>query len=330
MKESAYPSVEIVLAAYNGGKYIAELLNSIVCQTYDNWKILVRDDGSSDNTNEIIDHYADSHPGKLRRIIDDNGNVGVIKNFEILLGGCCADYILLCDQDDFWMPDKIEKLINRMLSAEDEASKDCPILIYSDYKIVDEELQEVAPSFWRLVNIKPWHNSLNRLLVENVITGCTVMMNRKLVEMCLPFGKQIIMHDWWMGLVAALFGRLAYIEEQLVCYRQHDRNVIGARSNRNKIKDFIRKLLAGKVIKMYKMNRDIIKNGLVVEAAKQASSLLENYRELLNANDKKIIEKLIEFSNSNILKKQYLMMRYGFFRGRFLENIEFFFQFYIG
>ena len=81
---------------------------------------------------------------------------------------------------------------------------------------------------------------------------------------------------------------------------------------------------------MYKMNRDIIKNGLVVEAAKQASSLLENYRELLNANDKKIIEKLIEFSTSNILKKQYLMMRYGFFRGRFLENIEFFFQFYIG
>jgi len=330
MKESAYPSVEIVLAAYNGGKYITELFDSILCQTYKNWQLVIRDDNSSDDTTKIIGDYLKLHPDKFRKINDKNGNVGVIKNFEILLRASRSDYVLLCDQDDFWMPDKIEKLINRMLSAEDEASKDCPILIYSDYKIVDEELQVIAPSFWRLVNIKPWHNSLNRLLVENVITGCTVMMNRKLVEMCLPFGKQIIMHDWWMGLVAALYGRLAYIEEQLVCYRQHDRNVIGARSNRNKIKDFIRKLLTGKVIKMYKMNRDIIKNGLVVEAAKQASSLLENYRELLNANDKKIIEKLIEFSTSNILKKQYLMMRYGFFRGRFLENIEFFFQFYIG
>lgn len=227
MMENDRPLAEILLATYNGEKYIGELLDSLIDQTYENILITVSDDCSTDTTMEIIGRYQDNHPG-LFRIIPHNERFGNAKdNFFFLLRNAVADHVFLCDQDDVWLPEKVEVMMKELVKHED-----VPALIHCDLRVVDASLNTVSDSFVRYSNYDPEHEDFHSLVFMNTVTGCASAVNRELISKLnltsiSEYGN-IIMHDGWLALIAASLGSIKYINLPLILYRQHSDNSVGA------------------------------------------------------------------------------------------------------
>lgn len=231
-------NVDILLATYNSKDYLDELLNSLLCQTYESWRLLVRDDKSTDNTIDILIKYKKTYPDKID-IIEGDENIGVVKSFETLLQNSTAPYIMFCDHDDVWLNTKIEKTLKKMIESETRYEK-TPILVHSDLMIVDENLQtkyESFRKFSRLNNKKLL--DFNYLAIASAVTGCTIMINKIAKNYCLPFHTNCQMHDWWLALAISKHGKIEYIDEPLLLYRQHARNQLGANTINN-LSSFIR------------------------------------------------------------------------------------------
>lgn len=220
--------IAILLATYMGEKYIAEQLDSILGQSYEDWKIYVHDDGSRDRTLEIIEEYREKNPDKIE-IIDAPSTRGARNNFLFLMSQVEAPFYMCCDQDDFWLPTKIEKTVEAMERLEEEGA-DKPHLVFTDLTVVDSNLKVMAERMSKYQNLDCKNTKLSRILMQNVVTGCTMMMNRKLRDMAIQYKdrENIIMHDWWAGIIAANFGAMYFVDEPTILYRQHGDNSVGA------------------------------------------------------------------------------------------------------
>lgn len=224
--------IYILMGAYNGSKYIEKQIASIQMQDHGNWRLIIRDDGSADDTLQIIESIA-STDDRVSILSDDKGNLGAAANFALLLEYArsnAAQYVALADQDDFWEKWKLKKQLDVMLEEERENQEE-PILVYSDLMVVDENLRFISSSMmsYQLMRHEPV-NPLDVLLVQNYVTGCTVLINRKLLDISVPLPEFALMHDWWLALLAGACGSLCYIDEPLVYYRQHADNEVGAKS----------------------------------------------------------------------------------------------------
>ena len=227
MMENDRPLVEILLATYNGEKYLSELIDSLLEQSYRNILITISDDSSTDGTMEIIGKYQDEYPG-LFRILPHADRFGNAKdNFFFLLRNSVADYVFLCDQDDVWLPEKVEIMMDELQKHDNE-----PALVHSDLKVVDSSLNTIAESFIRFSNYNPEHEDFYSLIFMNTVTGCACAVNRALINMLnmtsISEYENIIMHDGWLAFIAASFGAIKFIDIPLILYRQHDNNSVGA------------------------------------------------------------------------------------------------------
>lgn len=222
--------VAILLATYNGSKYLSEQIDSILSQTYQEFRIFIHDDGSADETVEIINRYVNSYPDKIV-CVDGPAQGSSKENFLFLLKQVEADYYMFCDQDDYWLPDKVERSLEKITSLSDE--NDLPLLVFSDNKVVDAEKKVIDESFMHYNNLNPHKLGLNWLIMQNCAPGCTMLFNRKAREESLkytlaPAPECIVFHDCWIILVVAALGRIGYIDTPLMLYRQHGNNVVGA------------------------------------------------------------------------------------------------------
>lgn len=224
-----FNSVQIVLATYNGARYLPAQLDSLIVQQAYFSEILVGDDSSTDDTPSLIAQYAARFPGKIRMVAKAAGQKGAAANFANLLAASTADYVLLCDQDDVWDADKIQALTACIKELEALHGANKPVLVHSDLRVVDEQLQEISPSLFTYQNLDKHLSSLVGCLCQNSVTGCTVIVNRSLVELALPVAPEAIMHDWWLALAAAAFGRIEFVDRPLIRYRQHASNTLGAK-----------------------------------------------------------------------------------------------------
>ncbi len=222
-------TVTVLLATYNGEKYISQLLDSLLHQTYSDFNVLIHDDGSKDKTMDIISEYVNSHPQKFK-CLDVPSTGGVINNFSLLLNECESDYIMFCDQDDVWREEKIEKTLSAMKKAEEEFGNSTPLLVHGDMYVTDDKLNVISHSFFDFQKLDLRKPTFNHLLVQNCITGCSVMINKALKEKSGEIPSDCAMHDWWLGLVAVLFGEIIFIREPLLYYRQHGGNQVGAKN----------------------------------------------------------------------------------------------------
>ncbi|MDO9520516.1 MAG: glycosyltransferase family 2 protein [Pseudohongiella sp.] len=236
--EFTLPLVLVLLPVYNGEKFLREQIDSILNQTHRNLRLVCRDDGSSDASLHILQAYVASHPDRVQLLLDNKGNLGASGSFSELMqralpdgGGHRVVYVALADQDDIWQPDKLQRCLEAMRLAE-SASPDIPVLVHSDLRVVDAHGSEIAPSFMRYQGLDPGRTEFSSQLISNTITGCTSLMNPGLLKKALPVPAQAVMHDWWLSLVASAFGRLIYVPEQLVEYRQHGSNTLGAREHK--------------------------------------------------------------------------------------------------
>lgn len=232
MNKELSSQLTIVLATLNGADFLAEQLDSLIAQTETQWNLLIRDDGSTDDTLEIIRRYAQNDK-RIRLLSDEHGSTGSASgNFSILVETALAagaEYIFFCDQDDVWVPDKLALTLAHLLELEGDEKTAC--LVHHDLMVTDTNLETIADSFIKYMRIHPGNESSpQRLISRNEVTGCAMACNRALLEISLPVFDKAVMHDWWLALCAGFFGRLAFMPQRLVKYRQHDDNVIGAKS----------------------------------------------------------------------------------------------------
>ncbi len=232
MQNTVLKSLLILLGSYNGERYIREQIESIQKQDYTDWCLIIRDDGSDDATPDIIESIL-SKDERIRMIQDDLGNQGTVGNFKVLLQFAKemnAEYVCFSDQDDIWQTWKLSHQMDFIQKLEARRSNQLPILVHSDLSVVDDELQMINPSFMTFQRIRHEKTSpLNVLLAQNYVTGCTVLINRALLDLALPIPSSTLMHDWWMALCAATYGELAFLPNSTVLYRQHGKNEVGAK-----------------------------------------------------------------------------------------------------
>jgi len=234
--------IAILLAAYNGEVYLHDQLDSLFRQTHQNFIVVVRDDGSTDNSVDIIEQYKKKYPEKVRLIYGHTDKtLGPSGNFSFLLSygvdsqtELSIDYFAFCDQDDIWRDDKMERQLEVMLTAEEEHVdlKNVPILVHTDLEVIDAHGGLIADSFFDYQGLQRQKNKFSNLLIVNIVTGCTVLLNPALARLSMPISKNAIMHDWWFALVASAFGQIFLVDSSLVKYRQHPVNTIGAKPKR--------------------------------------------------------------------------------------------------
>lgn len=294
--------VEILLATYNGAEFVAEQIDSLLRQTYGNWRILARDDGSSDGTLDILLGYADRHPERLVLVTDDDGNLGYVGNFARLLARSTANYLAFCDQDDVWLADKLAVGMARMQEMERRHGKTAPLLVHSDLKVVDRSLKAIAPSFWRYRGVDPIQgDGLNRLLTQNVATGCTTLFNRPLADLCRPVPTDAAAHDWWVALVAGAFGHIAAVHESTILYRQHGGNTTGALSYRPR--DLFRRTV--ETIREFAAHRRQFH-----QSYQQAQAFLDQYAARLDEHERNLVTEFAAFPGLNPLALAYRAVKW--------------------
>lgn len=224
----AQGTVDILVATYNGARYLSQQLDSLLAQTEAATRILIGDDGSIDDTLAIISRYETQYPDGIKRLPPGPAQ-GASANFNYLLAATEANYVFLADQDDVWDQDKLAVSLSEMMLLEAEFGSATPILVHTDLRVVDQALGLISPSFFRLQRLEKNRHALKDLLCQSVVTGCTVVVNRALIKKALPISRNTVMHDWWLSLVAAAFGKVGFVDRATMSYRQHGANTIGAK-----------------------------------------------------------------------------------------------------
>lgn len=216
--------VDVIIPTYNGEKYIKEQLDSILKQTYTNIRIIISDDCSKDSTPQILKEYKEKDD-RIEVYIQEK-NLGVVKNVEFLLKKVESPLYMLSDQDDVWLPNKIEKSVEKL----NEKKAD---LVFGDLEVVNANLETIYPSFgdFMLLNrkIKKYINSYKLNYLYNCVTGCTVLSKKKFISKIIPIptDSKYLIHDHWIGLIVSLNGKLVYMPEKYIKYRQHGDNQVG-------------------------------------------------------------------------------------------------------
>ena len=294
-------TIAILLATYNGEKYIVDLLESLLAQDDRDFRCFVHDDGSIDETVEILRKYESEYTDFLT-VIDGTPTGSPKGNFMFLLKEIVSEYYMFCDQDDVWHDNKVSisrKFLEKILSGYPNK----PYCVFSDLRVTDSELKVKSDSFYRLLDRDPRNTDYIQLLKKNIFVGCTMMFNKSLRDETIKLKNinNIPMHDFWIGIVASLKGRVCFINKPLIEYRQHDANNMGASQSIKTVSDKVRNISY-----IYRM-----KKNKIIEQHKIAAELMHLFdkddkyysffKQLAEISDKSKIERLKFYKESGLL-----------------------------
>ena len=298
----------IIMATYNGEQYLAPQIESILNNTFQNIRLHIFDDGSTDGTAAIAGRYAQRHPEKIY-FRTNQENKGVIRNFLDAAATLEGDYYMFCDQDDIWLPDKIQKTLSFMEEQEAALPDGTPVVVFTDAKVADASLTVTAPSFQRQSGYHTQALDFAHLLMENKLNGCNTMFNRAAQEKLTPqeFPSAIRMHDWWLALIGSAFGRVAYLDEALMLYRQHEKNVVGGKSRGSYLKQRISHL---------KKDREALYATMA-----QGEAFLSLYGQKLTPEKRKILRLFTDLPKKNWFARRFYILRHGFLKSGLARNI---------
>ena len=304
--------ISILMATYNGEPYIAEQIESLLAQTVQDFTLYIRDDCSTDGTYEIAQAYAHAHPGKIFASRSEENSGSAKHNFMRMMVEYRDDYLMLCDQDDVWLPDKVEKTLKKLQEMERKHGSETPLLAHTDLRVVDEELRVMEPSFIKAMHADYNKTGLNQLLVQNTLTGCTAMYNCALAELLTKEPPYMVMHDWWLMLVVAAFGRIGHSGEQTILYRQHQGNQIGAK-NVNTLRYKLNRFLHGEEVKI-----------ALRQTYEQAQSFLGIYEEMLSPEQRHLLRQYVQTPTLPKLARWRRVHLLGTLKNGFSRNVAHF------
>jgi glycosyltransferase involved in cell wall biosynthesis len=304
----AQPRVDILLTVYNGLPYLSDQIRSLQDQTHQAWRLWVRDDGSDDGTVDVLRAIA-ATDSRIRPLESDSGRLGALGGFGWLLEHAAldADYIMFCDADDVWLPTKIEQTLDAMLSAERQDAgegQSRPVLVHTDLTVVGPNLEPIATSFWRFEGISPQPARLNRLLVHNTVTGCTVMINRALRQLAGRVPPEAVMHDWWLALTAVAFGRVVSVNSPTILYRQHGRNDTGARYYPRGIIDTVKRAWT------VASRREGVREALQ-KSTRQAAAFLDRFGPDLSPGGRELTSRYARLSQCGPISRKVRLVQLG-------------------
>lgn len=296
-------NINILLSTYNGERFLAEQIQSIQKQTIKDWTLLIRDDGSTDRTPDIIREFV-KQDQRIQWINENQiENLGVIKNFYTLLKYQAADVYFFSDQDDIWLEDKLE--VTLLEAQKHDLSK--PLLVYTDLKVVNQQLEITHASMIKTQSAHA-NTTLLQELTENTVTGGTMMINQALAKEWNTC-EGLLMHDWYLALVAAARGKLVYLDIPTELYRQHDANVLGARTWSKRMKHWLR---PHQLIRKYWW--------LITSSQQQAQLLLDLP---LQPKDRDMVEVYVSLLTMSLTKRLAILKTYGFRKNRAFHTLVF-------
>jgi hypothetical protein len=215
---------------------------------------------------------------------------------------------MICDQDDVWLPDKIQTTLGKMQDTEKEFGDRKPILVHTDLKIADHNLNIIADSLFKYQNLDSSRDQLNHLLAQNIITGCTAMVNRVLLDLTAEIPEPAVMHDWWFALVAAAFGAIRFLDQPTMLYRQHSSNAVGAKNTGSIFYNLLR-LMDGEQAKK-----------IISETYLQATGFLEIYRDQLKDSDLELVRQYGMLPSFRKIKRLQMIAKYDFWKNSFYRK----------
>ncbi len=295
--------IHILLSTYNGEQFLAEQIQSIQNQTVQDWKLLIRDDGSRDRTREIIQEFV-AQDSRIHWINENESkNLGVIKSFHNLAQFEEADVYFFSDQDDVWLPQKLEL----SLAEARKYPAEMPLLVYMDLTVVNQDLEVLSSS---MIRSQSGHanTELVQELTENTVTGGVAMVNHALIQLWNQT-EDILMHDWYLALLATAFGKLVYIDQPGELYRQHEHNVLGARTWSKRIKKWLRPSL------LFRMYWDLIK-----KSQQQAAFLLDMP---LSAEKRELVAAYVTILDQPMHELWQILRQYGLRKNKAFHTLVF-------
>ena len=281
--------VAILMSTYNGEKYLREQIESLQKQTFKKWELFIRDDGSTDNTISVINKLQ-VKDSRIHFLNDKKIQLRPMKSFLYLLSNVSADFYFFCDQDDYWLPEKLDLMLK-------VGKLDKPQLVYCGLKCVNQNLIPLKNDFENMMGTI-WGYSR---FIGNDMPGCVMMFNSKLRNIAISSTKTyegIVMHDWWIALIAQTFGTIKFLNKRLVLYRQHGNNSIGAGKNGN----LMRKMLQRGVIKKQKK--------LVYQTYNQSVVFFNTFKNQLPKANKAFLEDYINSPQKGLLYRDTLFKKY--------------------
>ncbi len=299
--------LQILLATYNSSRFLREQLDSILAQDWHDFEVLIRDGGSTDDTMEIIGGYQRKYPETIRFL--GKNPATAVENFSSLLAASTAPLVMFSDHDDVWKPGKVKATLEKYRELEAEYGSGTPIMVFTDSEVVDSELNLISRSMIRFQHLDPHGLSLNRLIVQNVPSGNTMLVNRALIDLASPIPAAAVMHDHWLTLVAATMGKIGYLAKPTIYYRQHSNNVYGA--SYYSFSTFWHKLNQGreKIRKRFLQNID------------QAVEFGGRYAGSLSKKDLNMLEELKTFQSLGPWARRRVLWKYGIWKSGFWRNI---------
>jgi glycosyltransferase involved in cell wall biosynthesis len=300
--------VTIVMATYNGEKYLAGQLDSILASSHSDYVIHVYDDGSKDGTMEILKEYEAGYPDKIK-VFRNKGNLGITVNFLNAVCRTDSDYVMLSDQDDVWKHKKISDTLERMRYIEARLGKDKPAAVFTDAEVADDNLNIISKSFFRFGRLNPQKTDLAHLLMENKLIGCTMMVNAALRDILKKHNmpKHAKYHDWWLALMAASFGSIGYCGEATMYYRQHGDNAVGSRSFISYVKNRI-------------FSPGVQKASIRI-LVRQAAEFMAIYKDIIPGDKLRILIRFSRLYEYNFIRRRYVLLRYGYLKTGLIRNI---------
>ncbi len=289
--------VQILLSTWNGERWLPELLASLEKQTFQDWQLLIRDDGSTDQTLRILLKWQAAYPDKLAGLLLDGSHLGSKLSFSRLVEASTAPCLMFCDQDDVWFPEKVELQYTALRRLEAQYGEAMPLLVHSDLVVVDEERAIQAVSFWdyRAFDVAQRKQAY---LLNNVVTGCATAFNRAAAEWAFPVPMYAMEHDRWLALVCAWFGQIHALPHPLLLYRQHDGNAIGAEpATLNRL------------------------SARVDHWSQQAEVFLHRFGERLNAEDFKLVTAVAGLRYLHGWKRRQYILHHRLFKPGVLNNV---------
>jgi glycosyltransferase involved in cell wall biosynthesis len=320
--------VNIILATYNGEKYISEQIESIIKNSYKDWKLWIFDDGSTDRTGTIVESYIKKYPKQIH-FHSNERNKGVTLNFlegtlyankcnqrdnlkaaEIMQKETITDYFMFCDQDDVWMTDKIEITLNQMKKMEQKFNKSSILAVFTDASVVDENLNEIHPSFYQVNKLNTKKLDLPHIMMENKLIGCTVMFNHMLLNKMEKLPGNARYHDWWVAMIASAYGHISFLPKATLFYRQHSNNVVGNQSFHSYVK-----------LRIASLNKQKVAINKII---KQADDFYQIFRSDLQTDKKMQVYTLSQLHKYNWFQRRLFLLKYGFLKTGLIRNIGLF------
>lgn len=299
--------VHIVLATYNGERFLREQMDSVLGQTYENITVEVCDDGSTDGTAAIVREY-EVQDERVKLHLNPH-NLGYVKNFLEGVKRCTAPYVMLCDQDDIWQKDKVEKTLQAMQQAEKKRAGK-PVLVFTDAVNFDSGTGEELGFFHETSHLDVKKVDTAHLFMENKCIGCTMMMNRAILPYLEELPEEIRVHDWWIALICSHFGSIEYVPQATLRYRQHEENQIGGSSYTGYLK---------KRLTHIREQRKAL-----LQTYRQAAAFLRIFGEQMDRQQRVVAENFAGMEQTGFFGRRYRILRYGYKKSGWFRNIGLF------